>query len=92
MSPEYEALREKVRAAMWAADNMDAAADAALRVVAEALREPTHTQTNRGGIAILETRLAQERQPIHSGAGDQAEACWRAMLAAHPIAEALRDE
>lgn len=62
-------------------------ADAALRVVREAMRKPSYKQVNGGGIAILETRLAQERRPIHSGAGDQAVACWRAMLAASPLRE-----
>lgn len=80
-------LRLAIAHMLEGADGPYHGAELALRVVREAMREPTHEQVNSGGIAILETRLAQERQPIHSGAGDQAAICWRAMLAASPLRE-----
>jgi hypothetical protein len=100
MSPEFEALRLAIVAAMNEAaeraykQNPDipdeeydgAKADAALRVVAEAMREPSDT------FALMDA----VRDALSNGEGELRESdmpkMWRAMLAASPIAEALRDE
>lgn len=102
MSPEYEALREKVARAIVRADEQNGGgpwewhlqqgkhamapiydrADAALRVVAEALREPSEAMKARGSSALV----LWVAPAMHVGDA------WRAMLAAHPIMEAPRDE
>lgn len=90
MSQEFEVLVEKVARGICAAihgteehwDGFLLDARAALRVVAEALREPTVKMQNRGNAAMG----GWVAPAMHS-----AEA-WRAMLAAHPISEALRHD
>jgi hypothetical protein len=60
---------------------VDDLAEAALRVVAEAMREPSKEMV-AAGIGYL------PKDPFNSGAAHH----WRAMLAASPLAEAVRDE
>jgi hypothetical protein len=70
----HDELREVVKSALWAnCDDFGKAADAALSVVREALREVSH-----------EMCAAYER---HGGDYSNAEGDWRAMLAASPLAD-----
>jgi hypothetical protein len=80
MSPEYEALREKVAATIWES-GPKLAADDVLRIVAETMREPSK--------AMVDAAIGRDN--TYDGA-TMYRGVWRAMLAAHPISEAMRDE
>lgn len=73
----HDELRIAVRDAIWGADNVEHAADAAIAAVREALRDPSDVMSDVGFARL-------RGQPVvWSDAGY----CWRAMLAASPLTD-----